>query len=72
MVERLLEPFPCWTARFYGYYDAATVVLNKPQQRGRGEGESLLRSKSVHETGHEVRHFCMEVKESVQFGQQKM
>jgi hypothetical protein len=27
MVEKRLEPFPCLTARFYGYYDTSTVGL---------------------------------------------
>ena len=27
MVEKLLEPFHCLTARFYGYYDTSTVGL---------------------------------------------
>jgi hypothetical protein len=27
MVEKQLEPFPCFTTRFYGYYDTSTVGL---------------------------------------------
>jgi hypothetical protein len=32
MISELLKPFPCLTARFYGYYDASIVGLYRSEQ----------------------------------------